>query len=126
MVVITLTNCPLSLRGDLTKWLLEINAGVFVGQVNKRVRENLWERVVKFVGNGRATMVYSTNNEQRLGFKIHGNVWEPINFDGLKLVLRPSPSHVNKSSGLKPGYSKASKWRMAKRMRNKAGTKAQE
>jgi CRISPR-associated protein Cas2 len=120
MVVITLTDCPMALRGDLTKWLLEINAGVFVGRVNGRVRDYLWERVVKFARNGRATMVYSTNNEQRLDFKTHGNVWEPIDFDGIKLMLRPSPSRVKKLSGLRLGFSNASKRRMAKRMGNKS------
>jgi CRISPR-associated protein Cas2 len=123
MIVITLTDCPVSLRGDLTKWLLEISAGVFVGQVNKRIREHLWERVTKFAGSGRATMVYSTNNEQHLDFKIHGNVWEPIDFDGIKLVLRPSPERMKRLSALRSGYSKASKWRMAKQMRTKSTEK---
>jgi CRISPR-associated protein Cas2 len=120
MIVIALTDCPTALRGDLTKWLLEINTGVFVGQVNKRVRDNLWERVAKYAKNGRATMVYSTNNEQRLDFKTLGNVWEPIDFDGLKLVMRPSPSRIKKLSGLRLGYSKAAKRRMAKRMNSRS------
>ena len=36
MIVITLTDCPLGLRGDLTKWLQEINTGVYVGQVSNQ------------------------------------------------------------------------------------------
>jgi CRISPR-associated protein Cas2 len=116
MTVIILTDCPLSLRGDLTKWLLEVNAGVFVGRVSKRVRDHLWDRVIKFAKNGRATMVYSTNNEQGLDFRTHGNVWEPIDFDGIKLMLRPNPAHAKKTAGLKPGFSNASKRRTAKRM----------
>jgi CRISPR-associated protein Cas2 len=121
MVVISLTDCPLALRGDLTKWLLEINAGVFVGRVNRRVREHLWERIVKFAGNGRATMVYSANNEQRLDFRTHGNVWAPIDFDGIKLMMRPNPAHVKKTSALKPGFSNASKRRAARRMHGRTG-----
>jgi CRISPR-associated protein Cas2 len=109
----------LALRGDLTKWLLEINAGVFVGRVSKRVRDHLWDRVVKFAESGRATMVYGTNNEQRLDFKTHGNVWAPIDFDGIKLMLRPDPSHAKKPSGLKSGFSNASKRRKAKRVNGK-------
>lgn len=31
MVVIVLSACPAGLRGHLTRWLLEISAGVFVG-----------------------------------------------------------------------------------------------
>jgi CRISPR-associated protein Cas2 len=121
MIVITLTDCPMTLRGDLTKWLLEINAGVFVGQVNKRIRGHLWERVIKFAKNGRATMVYSTNNEQHLDFKTHGNTWIPIDFDGIKLMMRPNPSHLANGSGLRLGFSNASKRRTAKRIANNRG-----
>ncbi len=31
VIVITLTSCPPKLRGDLSKWLCEINTGVYVG-----------------------------------------------------------------------------------------------
>ena len=31
MIVVTVTDCPPRLRGDLSKWLLEINTGVYVG-----------------------------------------------------------------------------------------------
>jgi CRISPR-associated protein Cas2 len=116
MVVITLTDCPVSLRGDLTKWLLEINTGVFVGRVSARVRDLLWERIGKSIRSGKATMVYTAKNEQHLDFKVHNAEWEPIDFDGVKLVLRPSPSRVKKLSGLRLGYSNASKRRFAKRM----------
>jgi CRISPR-associated protein Cas2 len=119
MVVVTLSECPVSLRGDLTKWLLEINIGVFVGKVSARVRDNLWERICKSIRNGKATMVYSARNEQGLEFKIHNSNWEPIDFDGIKLLLRPSPSRIEKLSGLRLGYSNASKQRFAKKMKKR-------
>ena len=115
MVVISLTECPISLRGDLTKWLLEITPGVFVGRVSARVREKLWLRVCDAITSGRATMVYSARNEQHLGFKVHNAEWEPIDFDGIKLMLRPSPARIKKLGGLRLGYSNASKYRAAKR-----------
>ena len=87
MIVITLTDCPLGLRGDLTKWLQEINTGVYVGQVSARVREQLWTRIIENAKNGRATMVFNAQNEQRLDFCVHNTIWEPIDFDGLKLML---------------------------------------
>ena len=111
MLVISLTECPISLRGDLTKWLIEINHGVYVGQVSSRVRDNLWLRVCELIKNGKATMVYNAHNEQRLDFRVHGNDWEPIDFDGIKLVLRPSPARVKKLGKMRVGYSKASKYR---------------
>lgn len=116
MVVITLTNCPPALRGDLTKWLWEINAGVFVGRISKRVRDHLWKRVTEYVKDGRATMVYGASNEQGFDFKTLHSTWEPIDFDGLKLMLRPSPSRIKHlSERRKPGYSKASRYRIAVR-----------
>lgn len=119
MIVITMTDCPVGLRGDLTKWLLEINSGVFVGQVSARVRDQLWERIKETTKTGRVTMVYSTNNEQRLDFRVHNSTWEPIDFDGIKLMLRPSPSRIKQLGELRLGYSKASKRKMAKRAMRK-------
>lgn len=86
-----MTDCPPQLRGDLSKWLCEINTGVYVGQVSQRVREALWIRVCENLKNGRATMVYSTNGEQKMDFRVHNTAWEPVDFDGLKLMRRPLP-----------------------------------
>lgn len=115
MVVITLEKCPLSLRGDLTKWLQEISLGVYVGQVSARVRDKLWERVCEESRSGRATMVFSARNEQRYDFRVHNTTWEPIDFDGIKLMMRLSPSRAN-SLGKKRGtFSDASKYRSSSR-----------
>lgn len=84
-----MTDCPPQLRGDLSKWLFEINTGVYVGQVSQRVREALWLRVCDHLRNGRATMVYSTNGEQKMDFRVHNTAWEPVDYDGLKLMPRP-------------------------------------
>jgi len=119
MLVVTLTDCPLGLRGDLTKWLLEIHSGVFVGNVSARVREQLWDRIREMCKNGRVVMVYSTNGEQKLDFKVLGNTWEPIDFDGIKLMLRPSPSRLKKTSSLKPGFSNAAARLIGKRATTK-------
>jgi CRISPR-associated protein Cas2 len=45
MVVIILEKVPVRLRGELTRWLLELKAGVFVGKVSAMVRDKLWQRV---------------------------------------------------------------------------------
>jgi CRISPR-associated protein Cas2 len=117
MVVISLTDCPKSLRGDLTKWLLEISPGCFVGHLNARIRAAIWQRIVKHSATGRAIMVYSTNNEQKLGFHIHGDTWQPIDFDGIKLMLRPNSKNLaSKQSAGQPktGFSHTAKMRTAK------------
>ncbi len=88
MVVIVLSNCPQKLRGDLTRWLFEIDTNVFVGNMNARVRDAVWDRICTNIKTGRASMAYSSNNEQKLEFRIHNTDWEPIDFDGIKLVYR--------------------------------------
>jgi len=87
MVTIVLEKVSRSLRGELTRWLVEVDTGVFVGRVSARVRELLWQEVIKKVGDGRAALVWSTNNEQ--GFRI--TLWnyvdrEVVAIDGVELV----------------------------------------
>lgn len=119
MIVVTLTDCPISLRGDITKWLLEINTGVFVGRVSARVRDNLWKRIIQNVKNGKATLVYSTNNEQHMDFRVHNSGNEIIDFDGLKLVMKPSPARTKSLSKKRMGFSKASRLRISRRAQNR-------
>lgn len=88
MVVVTLSNCPPKLRGDLTKWLIEIDTGVFVGNLNARIRDAVWNRICENIKNGRASMAFASNCEQKLDFRIHNTDWEPVDFDGVKLVRR--------------------------------------
>lgn len=121
MIVITLNNCPPSLRGDLSKWLLEVNTGVYVGQVSAKVRDAIWKRVCENVESGKATMVYSALNEQHMEFKIYNTRWKIKDYDGIKLVKRPfnldNQEPNNGAEELKYGFSKASKQLIAKRVR---------
>ena len=95
MVVITLSNCPPKLRGDLSKWLLEISTGVYAGHINAKVRENLWDRICKHLSDGRATMVWSTSGEQHMDFAVHNSLWKPRDYDGIKLIWHPAESNCD-------------------------------
>lgn len=88
MTVVVLSACPPGLRGELTRWLLEVTPGVFIGFLTVRVRDHLWLRIVENVGRGRALMVEATHGEQRLSFRVHGHEWEPTDFDGVFLMMR--------------------------------------
>lgn len=118
MTIITITNAPVSLRGDLTKWMQEIATGVYIGNLNTRVREELWERVTQSVGKGYATISYATRNE--LGYQFQTYRTKQINesFDGIPLVMIPvEENHM--ASTLKPGFSKQSKFRQARKYSQK-------
>ncbi|MFN3881656.1 MAG: type I-E CRISPR-associated endoribonuclease Cas2e [Nitrincola lacisaponensis] len=78
---------PPRLRGRLAIWLLEVRAGVYVGDVSKRVREMLWEQVSVMAEDGNVVMAWATNTESGFDFVTYGeNRREPIDFDGLRLV----------------------------------------
>lgn len=124
MIVVVLTDCPPKLRGDISKWLFEINSGVYVGRVNARVREELWQRISENVKHGQATMVYPAPGEQKMEFRVHNTSWEIADFDGLKLMRRPSPLGMEKNSDsgseLREGFSRAASIRKAMCLQPKA------
>ena len=115
MTVIVLAVCPPGLRGHLTRWMIEVAPGIYVGTVTSRVRELLWTGVVDMCGKGRALMVHSTSGEQRLTFRSHNHSWQPIDYDGLTLMLRPAQEQPDGSDSRdgqpKPGWSAAAKRR---------------
>jgi CRISPR-associated protein Cas2 len=113
VTVIVVAACPVGLRGHLTRWLLEISAGVFVGRVSARVRDLLWERTVDMVKSGRAIMVFAANNEQGLDFKVHQHEWTPIDVEGVTLMLRPNEvvGPADESAPRTQGWSSASRRR---------------
>lgn len=121
MVVLVLTACPAGLRGYLTRWLVEISPGVFVGYVTSRVRDLLWQQVVDLAKDGRALLVYAVRGEQRLGFRVHRHDWVPTDFDGIQLMMRPT-APTEGAGGMRHGWSKASRYRRAQRSKPKPMT----
>lgn len=122
LTVITLKNSPPSLRGDLTKWMQEISTGVYVGNFNTKIREELRDRIVESVGSGEATITYATRNEIGYKFETHNSNKIPIDFDGIPLVFTPTNPKESKKEN-KLGFSKAAKMRKAKKY---SGLKSQE
>lgn len=126
MVVITLTDCPPKLRGDLSKWLFEINTGVYVGNLSSRVRDELWLRVCDNLKTGRATMVFNAPGEQQLNFEVHNSLWKPIDFDGIKLMQHPLPPKNDQTISDSPTFSRAGKMLEAKRAQTARDRKQNE
>ncbi|MET9292820.1 type I-E CRISPR-associated endoribonuclease Cas2e [Streptomyces sp. NPDC003077] len=89
MTVIVLTAAPEGLRGHLTRWMVEVNAGVFVGNPNRRVRDRLWQLLATRIGDGQAVLVEPAPNEQGWAVRTAGrDRWRPVDFDGLILSAR--------------------------------------
>lgn len=56
MLVVVTEAVPPRLRGRLAIWLLEIRAGVYVGDVSRRIREMIWEQVLALAEDGNVAM----------------------------------------------------------------------
>lgn len=110
MIVITLTKVPASLRGDLTKWCQEIQTGVYVGNVSARIRDNLWDRICKNIGNGQASMAFNAKNEFGYQFRTTRPDYQVKDYDGIPILV-----HLTESSGtFKQGFSTAAKMHRAR------------
>jgi len=108
VIVIVLASAPPKLRGYLTRWLMEVRAGVYVGTVTARIRETLWEHVLELAGPGEATLVYQAPGEQGFAIEAHQSKWYPVDFDGVTLMCRPSEATVPPG---RQGFSRAAKQR---------------
>lgn len=86
LVVVT-ENVPLRLRGRLAIWLLEVRAGVYIGDVSRRTREMIWQQLEVGYEDGNVVMAWASNNDSGYDFQTLGsNRREPIDYDGLRLV----------------------------------------
>lgn len=87
MMVVVVNNAPMRLRGRLAAWLVEVRAGVYVGNYSTRTREMIWEQVLAGIDEGDAVIVWKAPTDQGYEFLTAGrNRRMPVDFDGLKLV----------------------------------------
>lgn len=93
MLVVVTENVPPRMRGRLAVWLLEIRAGVYIGDVSHRIREMIWEQINALAEDGNVVMAWATNTESGFDFQTYGaNRRIPLDYDGLRLVsFLPEP-----------------------------------
>lgn len=90
MVVIILEKVPPSLRGDLSRWLVEPKPGIFIGHVSAMVRDKLWEKCCRNAKTGGVIQAWSTNNEQRFAIRTYGRTKRQVmDIDGVQLMAVP-------------------------------------
>jgi CRISPR-associated protein Cas2 len=91
MSVIILERVPVGLRGELTRWMLELHTGVFVGRISAMVRDVLWKHICEQMKDGAGFLIYQTNNEQGYAVRSCGETSRKlVNIEGLTLVTIPS------------------------------------
>ena len=90
MVVLILEKVPRTLRGELSRWMIEPKAGVFVGKVSGMVRDKLWENASDKAKGGAGMMLYSSPTEQGFSVRSFGDTSRTLlDMEGLMLVHIP-------------------------------------
>src|SRR5690606_35635953 len=101
MIVIVLERVPASVRGELSRWMLELHTGVFVGRFSAMVRDTLWAYVCRELRDGAGLLVYHSYNDQ--GFVVQDSgLTQRIHQDaeGFTLVRIPSERAKETSGGI--------------------------
>jgi CRISPR-associated protein Cas2 len=92
MVALILERVPPGLRGEISRWMIEPKAGVFVGKLSAAVRDRLWEKAEKSAGEGAGMMIQTSNTEQGFDIRTFGdNSRSIVNMEGLWLVKIAPP-----------------------------------
>ena len=85
--MIVMENVPESLRGECTRFMLELKAGVFLGTITATVRDLIWEKVKDEAKQGSAILAYSYPNEQGFILEMWGDPRRKVvDLDGLSLI----------------------------------------
>lgn len=89
---------PGSLKGELSRWLIEPDAGVFLGNPSARVRDKLWEKALAKIGKGYVLQVWSDGSCPQ-GYRCRQKGTsdrEMTDIEGLALVCRKPKGGQNK------------------------------
>lgn len=87
MTVILVENVSPSLRGSLSKWMIELKSGCFVGKTNALLRDLLWERCLRNSGDGSVIQAWHFPGEQGFQFRCHNlKDRELVDYDGIYLM----------------------------------------
>jgi CRISPR-associated protein Cas2 len=90
VVIFVLQSVPASLRGELTRWMVEPRAGVFIGKPSAMVRERLWSLVLRRARIGGGLLIHTTDTEQGFRMESFGDTDRSVrDFDGLSLIQIP-------------------------------------
>jgi len=90
MVVLIVENAPPSLRGEISRLMIEPRAGTFVGNLPARARDKLWERVTQKLASrseAGAVLIHSAMTEQGFAIRTFGDPRRKVvDFEGIQLV----------------------------------------
>ena len=102
MVVLILERVPASLRGELSRWMLEPRTGVFVGKLSAIVRDKLWQKAARGAKGGAGMLIFSSQTEQGFSMRMFGDTTRAMmDWEGLLLVHVPKRTRDQQNTDAK-------------------------
>jgi CRISPR-associated protein Cas2 len=95
-----LEKLPKKWRGALSRWLIEIRPGVFLGNPSQRVRDELWKKITNRPALGYVLQLWSSRHPQGYEYRQFGSSKRMLqDFEGLALVTVASQAKRNRKAG---------------------------
>lgn len=90
MTILFSTSLEPKIRGALRKWLLEVEPGLFVGNLSPRIRIELLIWLKPQMKTGSATIIFPSDTPQKFEILplLGETLREPIQMDGLSLIKK--------------------------------------
>lgn len=88
MIVLIVHKVRPSIRGRLTRWLIQPHSGVYVGHPSARIREQIWKMVREEIDTygGSAILIHPAATEQGCRILTHGQTPKTmVDFEGIVL-----------------------------------------
>jgi CRISPR-associated protein Cas2 len=99
VLVMILEKLPRSLRGALSRWLIEVRPGTFLGNPSQRVRDELWKKVTQRPPLGYVLQLWSAPTPQGFEYRQYGaSQRQLVDFEGVALVTVKAHRRKGKSS----------------------------
>ncbi len=87
MLVMILEKVPQKWKGVLSRWLLEIRPGTFLGNPSQRVRDELWKKLTNRPPTGYVLQLWSNRLPRGFDYRQYGESTRMLeDFEGLALV----------------------------------------
>ena len=93
--MVIVEDAPPQLRGRLAVWLLEVRAGVYIGNDGRRVREMTWAQVCAYIEDANGVIAWAAPTDAGFSFDTVGKSRRvPVDLDGFRLVAMMPEAEV--------------------------------
>ena len=99
MLVMILEKLPRKWRGALSRWLIEVRPGMFLGNPSQRIRDELWRQITERSPPGYLLQLWSSRHPQGYDYRQYGDSKRMLtDFEGLALVTLRSQRKKNRKA----------------------------